>query len=399
MKNFDKKINWQKALLWFLALLGSVGLAYWAMRSEPRPTRVGVEVASPIQTSLQHNQTAAAAPPVLPRPPLSPIASSAIAAINPTEVCGAPNERHTAADDATSGRFPAGASASFAQTRTLVLSSLRGSQDETQRALGLLLQTAISPLARVSGDACPADDCSAQVQAVKMGQSQALEQLVQQALATTSAPVYAMALEACRGSRDYTAAASCRQLSAENWARLDPGNAAPWLEVAAQANARGDHAALDDAMYRLARADDSRSLWGATLPQLAMKDVPAQAPLLGRSMIATQLTGIGPLPFLGHAAIGRYCAAAQAAREANRQQTCSAVAEMLLSKGRTLNELRSALTLGEQAGWPAQRVATLQQEYRAMTQLRDSQRQVASSPQRERSLQLRNGAKQPRIHR
>jgi len=320
---------------------------------------------------------AEAAPPALPLPRPSPTAS-AIAAPNPTEVCGSPDERHTAADNAFGGRFPAGASASLAQTRTLMLASLRDSPDETQRALGLLLQTAVSPLAGISGNACPADGCLAQAEAVMAAQSQALEQLVQQALVMRSAPVYAMALEACRGPRNRPAGNSCALLSAEDWARLDPGNAAPWLEVAARASKRGDRAALDDAMYRLARADSSRSVWGATLPLLAMKELPAQAPLLGRSMIAAQLAAVGPPPFLdGHAAVAHHCRASQAAPDANQQQTCSAVAEMLLSKGRTLNDLRSALTLGEQAGWPAQRLAALHQEYRAMAQLRGSEHRRA----------------------
>ena len=77
-----------------------------------------------------------------------------------------------------------------------------------------------------------------------------VEAVVQQAAASNDPRVYALGYGLCHGSADR--APSCRLLSAEGWARMDPGNGLPWVDVLAQAQARGDAAGGRDAMAHLA---------------------------------------------------------------------------------------------------------------------------------------------------
>ena len=76
-----------------------------------------------------------------------------------------------------------------------------------------------------------------------------IEAVVQQAATTTDPRLYALGYGLClRVER----APSCRALSAEGWARTDPGNGMPWVDVLARAQARGDAAAVREALARLA---------------------------------------------------------------------------------------------------------------------------------------------------
>ena len=79
-----------------------------------------------------------------------------------------------------------------------------------------------------------------------------IDAVVQQAAVTSDPRLYAFAYGLCRSGRESTP--SCRSLSVAAWARIDPGNGAPWLEALGQARAQGDAAGMQDAMSHLASA-------------------------------------------------------------------------------------------------------------------------------------------------
>jgi hypothetical protein len=78
------------------------------------------------------------------------------------------------------------------------------------------------------------------------------EAVVQQAVVTTDARLYALGYGLCHAAR--SPAPSCAAISLERWTQIDPGNGIPWVDMLAQAQARGDAAGVQTAMARLASA-------------------------------------------------------------------------------------------------------------------------------------------------
>ena len=80
-----------------------------------------------------------------------------------------------------------------------------------------------------------------------------MARLVEDAVSTADARVYALAFRTCRLPREVPAGGSCDALSARRWAELDRGNALPWVYVYAQARQSGDVSAQQEAMTRIQR--------------------------------------------------------------------------------------------------------------------------------------------------
>ncbi len=98
-----------------------------------------------------------------------------------------------------------------------------------------------------------------------------IEQIARLAIGSQDPVVYALAIEACKGwtSADY---GSCHLISRAQWAHLDPDNAVPWLEVAAQARQNNEPDAEEVAtrMANYARHTDTREGLLPTLVDRAM---------------------------------------------------------------------------------------------------------------------------------
>lgn len=76
------------------------------------------------------------------------------------------------------------------------------------------------------------------------------EAVVQQAVASTDARLYALGYGLCHSMR--AVPPSCARIDAMRWAQVDAGNGIPWLFVLAQAQAAGDAVGVSNAMSRLA---------------------------------------------------------------------------------------------------------------------------------------------------
>ncbi|MFL6625974.1 MAG: hypothetical protein ACJ8G1_05940 [Vitreoscilla sp.] len=129
--------------------------------------------------------------------------------------------------------------------------------------------------------------------------------LVHDALAVSDARVYGLAYASCNQFLPFVLpgqapappqAPACAQLSAEAWARLDPGNAEPWLYALDRADASGDAAAQRAALAHLAestRLDIHFHAGAAAVARQPMRD----ADLAAQSMSAEKALGLGLVPF------------------------------------------------------------------------------------------------------
>ncbi len=315
------------------------------------------------------------------RPQAMPTSSSS-AAVDPPdearpgelEVCGV-------------GRFPADrvvelGEAHAAQAEAAVagfIASLRSDGDERRHVAGLFLQRAADMEAAASADLQAATQrCGADAACLEdAGQSRfdvmthtteaASEEIARLAMASHDPFTYAVAMQAC-GPIGVTpvAAPSCRLLSAEQWARVDPGNAVPWLHVAAAAKARKDTAALDEAIYRVSTAT-SNTLHGYSLYGYAASHLPAGASAFEQAQLFMFVTGAvaGQVP--PYQTVAQYCAAS-ALHDSNRWQACDALARNFVERPSTLIERRIGERIGERARWPPEKIAARREEDDAMGQ-------------------------------
>jgi hypothetical protein len=237
--------------------------------------------------------------------------------------------------------------------RERVLAALRSSPSELARAAALLLAAAdtaepAAPPARVA------------------------DPLARIALASTDPRVYALAFKACGGLRERGEGA-CRMLSAEQWARLDPDNAAPWRFIHAAASARGDLAAQEEALFRLARARRSASGFFDVAGTVLAVMPGDEAALLAASTLVTEAIAIEAAVALpSMQPLVQACRGA-ALRDPNRAQTCGLLAEALTERADTLLDRMIGVAVGREIGWSVQRTDRMRGEYTAyLASLTDS---------------------------
>ena len=236
------------------------------------------------------------------------------------------------------------------RVRDQVLPTLLASQDDTLRAAGLLMVAL--------------DDGAVADGVLDGGASRARDELASLAAFKGSPQVYAWAMRACQQQRTEGV---CRMLSAEQWARLEPANAMAWLQVAADASLRRDEPAVAEALYRVSHATRSDARQGV-LAGTVLAKLPPEADLVSRVSLATALTKLEARAELPLVAASQHCGVKEM-RDANRQQLCSGVAEALARGGGTAAEVALATSIGERAGWPAERVAAAAEERDALAQL------------------------------
>ena len=192
--------------------------------------------------------------------------------------------------------------------------------------------------------------------------------LARLALLSDDAQVYAWAYRSCRRAAAESPGA-CMQINAEQWARLDPDNAEPWLAVAAEARRRKEEAALDDAMFHVAVAEQHRPGWAslaATVVEHAPQD---ERSLLGTERVLVQALRIESRDSTGWQPTGEYCSD-KALADPNRRETCQRLATVLTDRSTTVVARSIGAGLGRRLGWDAERLA-------ALAQLRDAEAMVS----------------------
>jgi hypothetical protein len=160
-----------------------------------------------------------------------------------------------------------------------------------------------------------------------------IDAVVQQAAATSDARVYAFAYGLCHSSLERTA--SCRSLSAAAWARIDPGNGAPWLEALGQARAQGDAAGAQDAMSHLASASRFDTYAFAPIGAIASRGLENEANLTAASEMTVQMLGQSAAPLPPYQALTQACSDKAAGNEAVLRQ-CLAISDVMFDHSDTL---------------------------------------------------------------
>ncbi len=233
------------------------------------------------------------------------------------------------------------------QTRQAILATLQRGPTELERALALWLSPPDEALVvpEPCGEACVARSRVA-------ARFHDLDRIARSAISSTDPRVYALAFQACRAVGAH--ADTCRMLSAEQWARLDPGNALPWLYVLGAIDPRRDPVGLDEALHRIAT-----SLRIESRPAIAAGTVARAAPTDDRSLLAA-LDLVGEAGWLQAAESVPYPALFQSCKvdprpDANRWQTCSAIAELMAERSDAAFDGFIASAIGRTLGWPAMR--------------------------------------------
>ena len=330
-------LKWILALL-MLALLGTLGLWFWG---HSHPT------AAPAPTS---GSTPAQRPPLGTTPPLKPPSRAAGASpdnVRNVDICGFGKVPLNASDSMAAFKY---IGAQSKKTAAKWLATLLDGDDYRARAAGLFLEGKLNA------------DASTQPMA-----EQTRDALVQLAAGAGDPAVYAMALYACDGSFGDAPEGTCRRISANGWARLDPDNATPWLMLAGIARATHDAAAESDAFQHAAKAHSTDS-YTFSMYGFAEAALPADVSPVERSYFATEVIGIEAAQRLvQYTAALQHCSK-DAVQDANVRQQCNAVAELLI-KGPTLLDSAIGASIGARAGWPVQRVNRLKMEREALMEI------------------------------
>jgi len=311
---------------------------------------------------------ALATPPTeLPAAPVSASSGPATTAVHGSdeiELCGgvwvkaAPDGSVDAEDLARVTRWP--------ELRAQLIDRLRADPSEFARAAAVLLGligTDGTPVATgESATACTGLDCETNRRAAARV-SEARDTLARMAATTSDPRVYALAFNTC--GRAQPAEGACQLLNPEQWARLDPDNAAPWLFVLEQAAQRRDAAAQSEALFRLSTSARSDQYFFA-VPGLVIEHLPTdEAAMPAVLTLAANAIGIAAAWSMpGYQTLLEQCKPS-ALRDANRRQTCGAAAELLVERSDTLLDLGIGVALGKRLGWPEDRIDRLRGEQSA----------------------------------
>jgi hypothetical protein len=180
------------------------------------------------------------------------------------------------------------------------------------------------------------------------------EQLAREATGTSDGRVYGLAYRTCRqGPRGE---GTCALLSPEQWARLDPENALPWLYALEAADKRQDPAAADEALYRISVS--SRFGEGNTDPAAAVLKhaVDDDASLLASYVLVSNAIGTSAAWSDPSPSMLKRCGRDQVA-DANRHQVCASVASLMRERSGTIMSRFTGRRLGIQLGESPESIA------------------------------------------
>lgn len=352
--------HWRRWLA--VGLFGAV-LLYAVMWLAPDPSASGPPAAAPPASVRLRLATDAPAPEVAP----CSEAMGPTPAHDPDEVqiCGGAWVRLQA--DGMPDPADLTRAAGLPEARQQTIAALRAHPDPLSRASGLWLEMVGSSDRKAAlltaATGCDTGECQLAQQLARQADPEVAalrDSVVRMALSGNDPRVYALALHVCAGALRQVGA--CQLLSVAQWARLDPDNAAPWFAMLAAAKAANDPAAQDEALHHIATAKRSDQGHFA-IPAAALAATPAgEDSTVAVWLLAAEALGLQAAVALpSYQPIVTFCKG-PALLDANRRQTCSAIAETMVERSDTLIERMIGTVIGRQLGWPAERVDQLSGE-------------------------------------
>ncbi len=219
-----------------LALIAAMTGGWWALRAPAIENRAALALPDPdIDPAATHARREAAI--ALAKMPADPRSRAlALPASGPNRAVEA---EHCGLEDGPQFRAPLAQDGMLEQTRAPTVRYMNA-----QARIDAALRSSPDPLDRAVADLINVGDMRS-----APGRDEAV---VQQAVSTTDPRLYALGYGLCHSNRPV--APSCRSISLERWTQLDDGNGIPWVEMLAQAQARGDKAGIQRATSHLASA-------------------------------------------------------------------------------------------------------------------------------------------------
>ena len=297
---------------------------------------------------------------------------SATAELKPGEVELCDYGRVSLRDD---DEMPATVRADAALALDRAAAELMASGIDRNRALGLKLRmaAAVRPIQnralQQQPDCLTNANCAARLDDVSaIAAAPWVESMAKLALTTTDANAYGQAFQACSKGDSSKRAASCKLLSPDRWAQLDPHNAAPWLYVANAAHERKDAAAVEQAAYKIATSRVSDIRWGSDYAVMQSHAI-AEQPRYTQIAASVDVVGSSvksPIP--NYQSLTSLCAR-ESMNDDNRRRLCSDMGEMFVQRDTSLIGFSVGIALGERAGWDRERIENLRDEREALTSM------------------------------
>lgn len=206
-------------------------------------------------------------------------------------------------------------------------------------------------------------------------QGPASAELVSLAQQGNDPAVYSLVLGRCElpgGSAD------CKNLSAQEWVRREPKNAAAWLHLAASGVAPGAASVAEADLAAGLLQSNVYSKHHGVLAAATLAAIPADVPAYVRFMLIVEAIGVqGGIPNSSMFGAFKRCKPAAGTAPA-RQSECDHVANLLVHHSDSLNAHQVGTRVGKLLGWPQAKVAALEAEE---TQMTNNQMAALLSPQ------------------
>lgn len=369
---FDRPgVRWGRAIA--IAALATTGVALWIADERglwddaPAIAADSTQPTAPAASAPMRSLPAVAATALEPASPQSP--TEAVRVTTEVRVCGL-------------GSVPVGADGPDLAARRLRaertrpvmarwLEALQASAEPRGKAAALVLAPVLAaPPVATPRAACGTEaDCApaTSVTGVLAWAAQR-ERLAELAEASRDPGVLGMAMQACATGSPPAEGSPCQRLAAEDGVAASPAHAEPWFRLAAQEQERTD-AELADEAFRRALALPFGRLAEQTLLGAVQATQPADAGVqeklqMGEALAALRSGWREP----GGAAVSAHCTAAQL-KLPGRRELCQQLAEHLVLRGATLQDVASGRAVGRRLGWYPERMAAAARDLEAAARL------------------------------
>lgn len=341
-----------------IALAIAAGLTWWALERDDEsagssvgPTVVAAPAAMPVPAAVEAASSA----------PERVVASADTAATDEIQVCGG-SWLKLGADGQPSEESAIAVSArATEEAASAALAAMTASASPRSQAAAHYFRAGRAGMAKFLRSSCDSDESCLRMastwQSDGEGQRDALARLAQD---SDDAQVYAWAYRACKAAPAADRGA-CQLVNASQWARLDPLNAEPWLELGAEAQSRKDAPAFEDAMFHVASAEHYEAGWGALSAALIDHLPGDDASLIGTLGLISEGIGAEAMNGIALAPVSRYCGASELV-DPNRRETCERIANLLVERSTTIIARAIGVGIGKRLGWPGERLDALAQQ-------------------------------------
>lgn len=372
---FDRPgVRWARALL--LAAVGTAGVVAWlaSTRDDPEPPAApALAAAEPLPGARMASAPTTGQMAALPMPASAsqPDAGDTAGAQGEVRVCGLGSIAvGSGGPDLAARRLRA------ERTRPVMqrwLEAMQAAPEPRGKAVALVLAPVLAapPTAPVRPVCADDADCATlSTAAATSAWVSQRERVAEIAEVSRDPGLLSLALQACATGSKPAEASACARLAAEDGVAANPGHAESWLLLASAEQARGEAEAAEDALRRALAVPFGRQAEQALFSAVQAAQ-PADAGVqerlqMGEALQALRASWREP----GSVAVATWCSASELAA-AGRRELCQQLAEHLVLRAATLQDVVSGRTVGKRLGWFPERMAAAARDLDAANRLAD----------------------------